>query len=64
MKLPYPKFIFVHYWIMQHYGGFSITIDPTKVINGEIIYESEVIDNEFELLCSFEIINFFEGSLI
>lgn len=64
MKLPYLKFIFVHYWIMQHYGGFSITIDPTKAINGEIIYESEVIDNEFELLCSFEIINFFEGFLI
>lgn len=61
MKLPYPKFIFVHDWIRQYYGGFSITIDPKKAINGEIIYKSKVIDNDVELLCSFEIINIFEG---
>ena len=71
MNLPYPKFIFVHDWLMQHFGGFRKAIgfidvknyikEKKKEDDKEIEFKSEVIENEFDLCCSYKFINIYEN---
>lgn len=63
-KLPYPKFLFVHDWMMQHFGWFRKIISKIDINkfnnqneNDEIIYKSEVLENSVSLNCSCQLFN-------
>lgn len=61
--LPYPKFLFVHDLIRQHFGGFRTVITQKDIKKFEekkqngIIYKSDVFNNDKDLFCSFKLIN-------
>ena len=65
-NLPYPKFLFVHDRLRQHFGGFRTVISKgdiekyDKNDNDKIQYKSEVFTNEIDLECSCYLINIFE----
>ena len=70
-KLPYPMFLFINEWMMQHFGGFRTTVSK-KDINGfkaikidkdkEIVYKSQVLQNDCNLTCSCQLINIYNDN--
>lgn len=66
--LPYPMFLFIHDWMMQRFGGFRTTISKKEINrfkrikideNKEIIYKSDILENDFDLCCSYKLFNIY-----
>lgn len=68
-NLPYPKFFIYHDWIRQHFGCFRMAVTNKDVNNfekkkknrknedKEIIYKSDVINNNFDNEFSYKMIS-------
>lgn len=66
-NFPYPKFLFVHDWMRQHFGGFRIVISKEGIEsyengepNNEILYKSAILNNDVDLYCSFKLFGIFK----
>lgn len=67
-NLPYPKFLFFHDWIRQHFGSFRMAVTNGDINkyeksnakeNKKLLYKSDVINNDFDLECSYNLISIF-----
>ncbi|KAK8878322.1 hypothetical protein M9Y10_005088 [Tritrichomonas musculus] len=66
---PYPKFLFYHDRMRQHFGSFRKVITKSEVscfnvkkglFEMNIQYRSEKIENDFKMMCSFKLVSLYE----
>lgn len=64
-NMPYPMFLFVHERIRQHFGGFKFEqgfiVHPrirVNIKNEYYEFKSGIINNDFDLECSFKYVNY------